>query len=484
MNTPHIRSWARALFSVLVLVLSGCVVPQQYRIDRAPFVGPDATVDTNRAIIETNPLYQLTFIELDDQGVLWKRADAAYALDHVRRSVLQSENAGAMMLIFVHGWKHNASAQDANVGLFRSILQSLSVMEASLAAQEQRTPRKVIGTYLGWRGYPLTSALGLWNLSIYDRKKTAEIVGSRGVLEVLARLEAIRDEQVDRERRALARDVTLGERFAPTRLITVGHSLGGTVLYNALGQVLHERLARSPGLLTEEPRSVRDVVVRGYGDLTVLINPAFEALQFNAVRDALLDVADFGLAQRPFLAFLTSENDKATKVLFPLSRATRALKDSYRKRGDPEPPLDERKADRLAVGHYGPFISHRLSIIEGAFDGKAEHDCFRAWIAGAPTIQVIRLPRPTGLLPVNSLRFESCQHPPVERLPILDIAVSSTIIADHSIPSVDTPGYDALADAVAGLIRLNDYPVDEDLQRRRDEATKEMQKTMAAFFRH
>lgn len=482
-NVPMLKRALGIVLLALAFALGGCVVQQQYRTERTPFAGADPSVPTNRSIIETNPLYELVFVEVDDQGVLWKRRDAAYALDHVHAAVTANGSAGAMMLTFVHGWKHNAAPEDSNVGLFRAILQSLAVMEASLATNEGRAPRKIIGTYVGWRGYPITSTLGLWNLSIYDRKKTAEIIGSRGLLEVLARLEGIRDEEVEQERRALAQRVELKERFAPTRLITIGHSLGGTVLYHALGEVFHERLASAPGMLTEQPRPNVDVVVHGYGDLTVLINPAFEALQFNAVRDALLDIPQFGLAQRPFLAFLTSEADKATKVLFPLSRFTRNLKDAYRQRGDPDLPLDERKADITAIGHYVPFRSHALSIVDGAFDGKAENASFRGWIAGAPSLQVVRLPHPPGTVPVNSVRFEGCGRPDVPRQPILNIGVSRYIIADHSIPAVNTPGYDALADAVAGLIRLNDYPVDEDLQRRRDDATRQMQATMQDLLR-
>jgi len=72
---------------------------------------------------------------------------------------------GVLTVVFVHGWKHNASAEDENVASFRKLLPKVAKMTPT---------RRVIGVYVGWRGLSIDWGDWLTNISYWDRKATAE----------------------------------------------------------------------------------------------------------------------------------------------------------------------------------------------------------------------------------------------------------------------------------------------------------------------
>ena len=59
--------------------------------------------------------------------------------------------------------------------------------------------------------------------------------------------------------------------------------------------------------------------VGGFGNLVVLINPAFEATLYSALNDMVAG-RGYLCSQRPVFAVLTSETDQATRVAFPIGR--------------------------------------------------------------------------------------------------------------------------------------------------------------------
>ncbi|MDF5954924.1 hypothetical protein P4110_05960 [Pseudomonas aeruginosa] len=119
------------------------------------------------------------------------------------------------MVVFIHGWKHNAGRDDGNVASFNKAL-------ANLASSGVLGKRRLVGLYVGWRG---KSMHGLYseNLTYWDRKAVAEEVGRGGVAELLAQLE-----RIDRKDR--------------NYLVIVGHSFGGAITLGALHDPLLERL--------------------------------------------------------------------------------------------------------------------------------------------------------------------------------------------------------------------------------------------------
>ena len=155
-------------------------------------------------------------------------------------------------------------------------------------------------------------------------------MGGDGVTEVLAELAKINAR--DRE----------------SRLVIMGHSFGGAVVYNAVNQML----IRDTAFLN------RDRVARNVADLIVLVNPAFEAARFNAIQRKASGFT-FVPKQKPILAIFTSEADTATKRAFPAGRALSTLFSEHR-------DARQRSQNIRAIGHYAPFQTHTLTEKKGA----------------------------------------------------------------------------------------------------------------------
>ncbi len=279
----------------------------------------------NSSLQETGG-YLLGIVEFDDQGQFHDRQQLETLLDK-----LKAEERNLVIITFVHGWHHNAEETDRNLRNFKELLSKISLQE-----QKNHKNRKIVGVYLGWRGESISiSYLNL--LTFWGRKSTAETVGIQGgVTETLLELEKIvrrlkpksRNEQKDGE--------------VPSRLIIVGHSFGGLIVYSALAPILLERAVAG------------DSIIGGVGDLVVLINPAFEALHFANLRESFNSrKEDKNKEQLPLMVVLTSENDDATKIAFPIGRfISTIMMDSHRN--------DQSKANRTALGHYKPFENSTL----------------------------------------------------------------------------------------------------------------------------
>ena len=136
-----------------LIFLSGCVAHKQYRSDYTPCVSASPeTQGASRSIQEyqdngaPDQQYLLGFVEFDDKGQLWDRAQMRKLLDRI---AAESASQDVLMMVFVHGWKHSAKAGDENIKSFRRTLKRLSAMESQLAVLAAIEPRKVVGIYLG-----------------------------------------------------------------------------------------------------------------------------------------------------------------------------------------------------------------------------------------------------------------------------------------------------------------------------------------------
>jgi pimeloyl-ACP methyl ester carboxylesterase len=337
----------------VIFGLAGCAGNIAYRTDYSPCAGAQPVTECTVSSLEeysdpSNPglAYTLGFVEFDDQGQLYDRRQMHALLDYLYRAAARDD---LLMTVFVHGWHHNASVNDDNIAHFRQSLLMLSRLERSDARARGRQPRKVVGIYLGWRGESVTVPV-LNVMTFYGRKEAAQTVGHGGVTELFARLEEIRDT------RESVRDGAGGAN----RLVVVGHSFGGAVVFSALSQILMERFVDTRGPVGTSSN------VRGFGDLVILINPAFEAAQFATLSDMANERATYFPDQAPVLAILTSEADYATKYAFWAGRALSTAFDSHRsvrrlnKGSGREQEIDQGKADRNTVGHFEPYITHRL----------------------------------------------------------------------------------------------------------------------------
>lgn len=258
-------------------------------------------------------------------------------LDKLKEEAASHELA---IMVFVHGWKHSAAPGDANINTFRGILTQLSDAEAYIAKATGKPARHVVGIYLGWRGGSVPVPY-LENITFWDRKNTAQKVGYGGVAEVLSQLESI-------------------QATSKSWLAIVGHSFGGAVVHTAVVQNLENRFAQPAVPAGQESN------IKGFGNLVVLINPAFEANLFTPLSDMSVERSHYLDSQPPVMAVLTSEADDATGKAFPAGRWLSTLFENEHDRqrlnavtGRME-TISEHDANITAVGHFEPYRTHRL----------------------------------------------------------------------------------------------------------------------------
>ena len=103
------------------------------------------------------------------------------------------------------------------------------------------------------------------------------------------------------------------------------------------------------------------------------MNPAFEALRFASLYDLSQEgCRGYFNTQLPKLVILTSEADYATKYAFSAGRFFSTLFESHvtldrhycnkpGKNGIQAMQINEGEADRNTVGHFKPYLTHRLN---------------------------------------------------------------------------------------------------------------------------
>ena len=360
------------LVIALVALLCGCVANSPHRTDPtvwSPSACQRATnMDTNSEC-RTHSIekystkgddYHLAFVEFDDQGWFYdpRQADALYKL-------LQEEGQKSELLLFVyvHGWQHNANYCDDNVCCFRDLMREMHEMEATVYNPIPRKQRRVVGIYLGWRGRSIEGGEVLQAPTFWARKNAATKVALGSAREVLSHLRVFYD---DRHRDNVKRNEV--DRRPPremTRLITLGHSFGGLVVYNAVSQALVNSAVGAQ--MSAGTRYGR------FGDLVVLVNPAFEGTRYEVLHAAAAGIphkTDGNLKDvaPPLSMIFTAKNDTATGKAFPVGRHISQLFDSYSK--SPmgvdvrawHTKAEEREANLNTVGHIPRYQTHKLAF--------------------------------------------------------------------------------------------------------------------------
>ena len=361
---------------VLLLVLFGCsrdipyrtegfrempeckAIYEQHAADQRVKYSPDS-IDARcwKREAEERTAYDLLFAEFDDQGWLQNTSGrTGLAQDHLdllfrklNDLLAHHQDQGLMLVVFVHGWHHNAGANDTNVRGFRALLGSL-VQDVHVLAGENKKGRRVVGLYVGWRGESVTSP-GLNYLTFWDRKNTAERVSQGSVRELFAKLDAFHDRNGD------------DKGSKGVRMITIGHSFGGLVAFEALSSEFLRDAARyrttGPGG-GERPKQLSR-----FGDLVIIVNPAFEGVRYEPVKAAAQRLPPLEANQPPLAIIATSTADWATGLAFPAARFFNTLFETD--------PKEERIANRKTVGHNDRYTTHRLSVCK-----PDDADCWSA----------------------------------------------------------------------------------------------------------
>jgi hypothetical protein len=195
-------------------------------------------------------------------------------LDVLERHLATGSN---LVLVFIHGWRHDAHVGDSNVADLRLYAAHVArFIRQRCAVDPSYCDMRVTAIYVGWRGARVDEP-GLKNLfgetlgglvgtlsagtTLFDRKPVSESVAP-GAISALRGIEAV-----------LAPSGALDGRH--NRMLVVGHSLGGNMLATGLKDDLIKMVRR------HQPGTLLPPVL---GDLVVLVNPAAEATKWTAVQ--------------------------------------------------------------------------------------------------------------------------------------------------------------------------------------------------------
>jgi hypothetical protein len=367
---------------IVAAVLSGCVPNEAYRTTAGVCEVADCkTGSIERHAVKTEPAseYLLGVVEFDDQGAKYAPAQMDVLFTQLKAETTAQD---LCLVVFVHGWENNASYDNGNVQEFRQLLEQLTRTESEHPPGAWNKPRKVIGIYAGWRGKSVDAG-DLSTITFWNREAAAHRVALGSIRELLGRARALRD-TLDRTTwsgRLLPTGTPAppGERLRSTRLLTIGHSFGGLIVYTALAQYLTDRAAASDmswalGATTDE-----DKMIVGYGDLVVIINPAVEAMSWEPVRRLVENrkPPDYARMQPPIFVEVTSTADDATGVAFPLGRSLNTLTENFT-------DSEERRMATRSFGHYEPFITHDLTSAPNAVTKQQAADALARLAQSSP----------------------------------------------------------------------------------------------------
>jgi len=360
------RTHALSLIGVCLLFTIGCTSHQQYRKTGDPIppilvsdletrkdiadgkgsVACSERLFRDRSIekLKTPAGEEFTIgvIELSDDGHvknIRQRDEVFRELKRVARggNAASSSSPGAVVVTFVHGWHHRAKVCDENLSCFRRVMQGLVTRK-----NDRANKGPVFGIYIGWRG---ESAHHLTGLTFYNRKATAQHVGSLGGRDLLLQLG-----QIQRDLDHEVREASGGDRYV--NMVTVGHSFGGALVYSAMESLTVSEYGGAHGVGYPACNGKTKPVRTGVGDLVVLVNPAFEAKRYQYFAEDVTAPGTYSPDQRPVLLTVASTADDAVGVAFPLGRLLwLAWHPSAWHEGG---------SQITGLGHYDPYTTHRL----------------------------------------------------------------------------------------------------------------------------
>lgn len=147
------------LAPAVLLALVGCVSGKTYRtrFDTAAFCTANDSEDCPGDILRvvaTDPVVRtpalMGYVEFDDQGYPREPQSKKLLIDEF--DALANDHP-LLIVVFAHGWKHNAAGGDTNVESFQALLRKLATADAAACTNAPHCrDRQVVGIYMGWRG--------------------------------------------------------------------------------------------------------------------------------------------------------------------------------------------------------------------------------------------------------------------------------------------------------------------------------------------
>jgi hypothetical protein len=242
------------------------------------------------------------------------------------------------VVIFVHGWHHNAREeigiehlvnQDRNLLYFKHILAK---RKAELVAANKNN-YEILGVYIGWQGESISNDLFF---TIGSRSRAADHIGNG---------QDFSDDLIE-----IANKVQ--ETNPENRLLVIGHSLGGRILSRFMLNQISDNT---------KPQQERWAPLNK-NSLVVTINPAIGADAFDELMKTDPDDAN----PLPTWINITSKDDEATGSIFSAAASLGRLV------GIGVGVTDHffRRSSYQAIGHYRPYQTHRLGITHLGDDEK------------------------------------------------------------------------------------------------------------------
>lgn len=415
-------------------------------------------------IPHSSNLLSFAIVEFNDSGTYWDRDQFTNVKQEITRIAKAQQSSsvhgqGIFLVMFVHGWRHNASEGSSNLRHFRQFAQDLASSSSICNAPDQKGKRcskqnkpHVLAVYLGWRGDstgatshfaknlgPLRALLkGLQLPTFWHRKSAARTAAGIAMTETILGILAELDKS-DRSRR-LSRlsGAEAPVQFYKSRTVLIGHSFGARALELAVAQAYLGHHAQSLQLFEEQ--------IGGDGTLTRLLDDLDDQLatsqrQLDEIRHQMRDAERQGEADRIEI------NELRAKV--ELLR-----REQNKRRSDLEHGLstleDHRGFGVTTLGSFlGPCLSYdEAAVDQCATDGKDDQRPSRA-----------------GSLPLQratcSLRRAQC----LEETIVATIDSWRTEWIEANAESTDLPNEEALAcdDALTNSIPPTRVSKDLDL---------------------
>jgi len=278
--------------------------------------------------------YELAIVEFDDEGRCYDRGQmdaVAERLEALAPYDPPTAGQDVILVVFVHGWQHDARSDDDNLTHFRALLRQTAEYEKAATAPGAK-PRPVMGVFVGWRGlsdYGLGDAVA--DATFWGRQAAGQRVAVGSVRELFGRLRHYRNRQQKRGGNPL--------------LVIVGHSFGGMIVFSALAQSLIQAASAPVGWMTPE-----------FADLVLLVNPAIEAARYIPIYDLVTSAAFKARTTKQLPVFICAqaENDMPVGIVFPLGNAPHAIT---------EATIGELEqwCVRHALGFVPDFRTHKLA---------------------------------------------------------------------------------------------------------------------------
>jgi hypothetical protein len=273
--------------------------------------------------------FDLAVVRFNDDGTFVNSGELKAATDCIERARRASNDNGAIVVVFIHGWHHGVSWDistndgDDHFREFRRILMTLALRELERWGPNGTLARRVVGVYVSWNGdphgWPLSRVPVLTHLTFWNRYGIARSVGAG---------QAMRDAiaSIVSRTKAPLQDKPL---LAESPLILIGHSMGALMLETAFLSLLREQ----PESLIQsyEGKAERPVEIMANGkavtfpDLVLLLNSAADSRIAKRIVATLkqMKVRKSVRSEKfeflpPLLVSATSPRDMATRVAWRL----------------------------------------------------------------------------------------------------------------------------------------------------------------------